>query len=159
MGQGEGWGSPPLCDSEWWQIPAWLGPYSWQLSVQLLLESCAGSAQRCMEMLCGNGMGLRAGAAAAVLLARAPSVAQGVPVTVLCRNEAVVVLWVPAARTCGEQPQRAWGRAEPSSDSAVQAEGERGWGLGCPCCGNLWSSTGRPASSSCSQAVTVNVAC
>lgn len=51
MGQGEGWGSPPLCDSEWWQIPAWLGPYSWQLSVQLLLESCAGSAQQCMEML------------------------------------------------------------------------------------------------------------
>lgn len=135
-------------------------------SLQLAAQCAAAVGELCWvcsalhgNAVCDNGMGLRAGAAAAMLLARAPLVAQGVPVTVLCRNEAVVVLWVPAARTCGEQPQGAWGWAEPSSDSAVQAEGERGWGLGCPCCGNLWSSTGRPASSSCSQAVTVNVAC
>lgn len=67
-----------------------------------------------------------------MLLASAPLVAQGVPVTVLCWNEAVVVLWVPAAQARGGQPRGAWGQAEPSTDSAVQAAGGA---LGCPCCG------------------------
>lgn len=44
-------GAIPQRDSEWWQLSAWLGPYSWQLSAQLLLESRAGSAQQCVEML------------------------------------------------------------------------------------------------------------
>lgn len=78
-------------------------------------------------------MGLRAGAAAAMLLASAPLVAQGVPVTVLCWNEAVVVLWVPAAQTCGEQPQGAWGRLSPAVTALCGMPG--GVGLGCPCWG------------------------
>lgn len=83
--------------------------------------------------VCGNGMGLRAGAAAAMLLASAPLVAQGVPVTVLCWNEAVVVLWVPAAQTCGEQPQGARDRLSPAVTALCGMPG--GVGLGCPCWG------------------------